>query len=367
MTSLSAKTIDLPNYGPIEHIGKDADDYLNRTTVLYGASGTGKTTILKWILKIIKPHIPTVVVVAPTNSANGVYTGCVPKRCVYTELTIDILREVLDRQKNAKKIYNRANKLKTLKSLFTKCSDRSIDRLLKQAMALYKSSINGIRQSKKHDYAQKKQQKKEIKEKHTRNIIALYKTTIKKYESDLANMDLTNDEKYALKYLRFNPNILLILDDCASSIQAVGKDKAIKELFYEGRHYCITSIYTMQDDKKLLPGVRINTFRNFFTDSNCAINFFSAKANGFTSKDKKNANKIAETLLAESKVKKRRNYKTMVFSRLDAPRFKYILADELRPFKIGSPYLWELCGQLPESQCDTHIEETNKYFDVFSV
>ena len=80
--------------------------------------------------------------------------------------------------------------------------------------------------------------------------------TIKKYVHLLKNFDLTYEEKFCVKFLYFNPSLLLILDDCASQVDKWGKDNTINKLFFEGRWMWITSIYTMQDDKKLATGIR---------------------------------------------------------------------------------------------------------------
>ena len=50
----------------------------------------------------------------------------------------------------------------------------------------------------------------------------------------------------------FNPNIMLILDDCASQFKKwYKKSSIIKQIFYEGRWRFFTTVITAQDDKEI--------------------------------------------------------------------------------------------------------------------
>ena len=50
---------------------KDYSYFLNKSIILYGSSGSGKSMIMRDILYILKDHIPNILVIAPTNHLNG--------------------------------------------------------------------------------------------------------------------------------------------------------------------------------------------------------------------------------------------------------------------------------------------------------
>jgi hypothetical protein len=55
-----------------------------------------------------------------------------------------------------------------------------------------------------------------------------------------------------------NPHAFLIFDDTISDANEWKRDKRIKEIFYNGRHYKILFLLTMQDPKAITPGLRSN-------------------------------------------------------------------------------------------------------------
>ena len=57
---------------------------------------------------------------------------------------------------------------------------------------------------------------------------------------------------------KVDPSIFLIMDDCMSDNRAWSKDKPIKTILFEGRHYKITYILTLQDPMGIPPDLRGN-------------------------------------------------------------------------------------------------------------
>lgn len=60
----------------------DYTQLVGRNTILYGESGTGKSTIMLDILYNLRGHIPTCVVISPTEASNGTYEGIIPDALV---------------------------------------------------------------------------------------------------------------------------------------------------------------------------------------------------------------------------------------------------------------------------------------------
>jgi hypothetical protein len=317
---------------------------------------------------MLRTIIPCGLAIAPTGTANKAYDRIFPKRCIKIKPTKEDLRIVLEKQKNATNIYNKANDVDTLKKLCNRLNDLDCINASRRINLGVKKIIEDITNSQEMNWADKKEQIKAVEEKMQSMLRKIYKTTITKYKNELCNKHyLSNDEKYAIKYMNFNPNFLLLMDDCASQIEQWAKDDAINQIFFEGRHYYITTIITMQDDKKLNTGIRKNTFNNIFTEANCAIGFFENKANSFTKQIKKDGDKIANYIFAPN-ANGTKNYKKLVYNRQDTSYpFRYVIVDDLDNFQMFSSALWELCDRVPTDEDASVVNETSIFYNSFKV
>lgn len=357
------KSIMVPGYGRLMHLEKDPKCYYRRTTLFYGVSDTGKSTLMMQILHALRPYIPNVIVINPTNTSNGTFDGVVPPDCIKSKADIQMLKDILARQKDAVETYNKVNNIKLLAKLFARANDLSARTLVTRLQKLVGATLQEL-ESSDLDFAQKKAQMDSIKEKHEKNLRQIYRKTIDFYKDSLQRMNLTSEERFALKYMHINPNLLLIMDDCASQIKEWGKDESIKEIFYAGRWWWITMMITMQHDKLLTSDIRKSTFNNFFTESNSAVGFFENKANAFTKPIKKAADTLSEFLFKPND-NGTKNYKKLVHSRLDPVNpFRYVIADILPPFRFGSKALWDLCDKIPK---DSNAKSTSKFAGSFSL
>lgn len=215
---------------------KDYNYYLRKCTLIFGSSGTGKSTIIDEIMYLLKPHIPLCFVIAPTNSSNQAYTGKVPKRFIKDGRDLDKLVKWLEkfvsRQKNTAQLYMIANNLKNLKSLFDKVSDTGAKELEKSITRKADDSLIFIDDSDKMNFAQKKAQKTMVKSERDRMLRKVYKTSIRFHKLALEKLkSLTKVERVALTFLDINPHVLLVLDDCASKFKKLYKmTTSIKEM-----------------------------------------------------------------------------------------------------------------------------------------
>lgn len=69
---------------------------------------------------------------------------------------------------------------------------------------------------------------------------------------------LFDRQKKALDERWPNPHAFLIFDDTISDANVWKRDTRIKEIFFNGRHYKILFLLTMQDPKAITPGLRAN-------------------------------------------------------------------------------------------------------------
>lgn len=63
---------------------------------------------------------------------------------------------------------------------------------------------------------------------------------------------------YAKKGIKIDIRILLLMDDCLSDSKGWAKDEALREILFNGRHYGITYILTMQAPLEIAPSLRDN-------------------------------------------------------------------------------------------------------------
>jgi hypothetical protein len=78
------------------------------------------------------------------------------------------------------------------------------------------------------------------------NLIRRQKMVIKRRDRELKNFGRSD----------IDPRAFLILDDCLASAQLINSDKALKWLFFNGRHAFITLILAFQFPLALMPALR---------------------------------------------------------------------------------------------------------------
>ena len=175
---LDDKSLCLPDRTKLKWFPKNYKYYLNKTTIIYGRTNSGKSTIMEEIMFLCKDFIPTTFVIAPTNSSNNAYTDKIPAQFILKDLDVDWLDKLLTRQKNSAGAYINANKLEMLKGLFDIVSDSSSQSLELSIVKKADSSIVYIEES-NMEFSYKKSQKNQILEDRDVMLKKLYKTTIR--------------------------------------------------------------------------------------------------------------------------------------------------------------------------------------------
>jgi energy-coupling factor transporter ATP-binding protein EcfA2 len=362
------KSINIPGLpnGKLLHMERILNSFYKRTTVLYGSSGTGKSTLIYDLMHILKDVVPNWIAIAPTNKQNKAYDNRLPQRCIIEKPTVEKMREILKRQMAAVNTWGKANDIIIMRKLAARANDIT---LTNTAIRISDASKNAILQlNKRNDMtvADKISQEQNINEIKENQLKYIYKKIIEKHKSTLEKYQLSAEEKFTLKYLRFNPSLCLILDDCAAQIDKWGKDEVVKELFLNGRHYWITTIISMQDDKLLPTDARKNTFNAIFTDQMNATAFFeNTRTNGISKSMRLEATKMIEYIF-KNLPNGAKNNKKLVYNREDTnAKFRYVVADLHQPFKVGCRKLWEMNDSLPTHNSDK-LDKDDKYFQAFN-
>jgi hypothetical protein len=355
----------------LQWLEKDYDMFLRKMCLLFGGSGTGKSTILDEIMFMLKPHIPVCFVIAPTNSSNQTFTGKVPRRFIkdgrnLTKL-VEWLEKFVSRQKNTAQIYMNANNLTNLKSLFDKVSDSQAKEVETSILKKANDSLIFIESSSVLDFAQKKTQKSAIKVERDKILRKVYKTSIRYHKLILEkSRSLSKKERSALTFLDINPHALLVLDDCASMFKKLYKmTTAIKEIFYEGRQSFITTIITTQDDKEIDSELRKNSMVNIFTTAQTATAAFERASNSYPKHVKERSKMAIETVFKQDISKAKHHQKLVYIQNLTDP-FRYTISDLYDEYRMCCDSVWEFEEKIGANHEDNDNIESNPFFKKYS-
>ena len=97
---------------------KDYTYFLNKSIILYGSSGSGKSMIMRDILYILKDHIPNILVIAPTNHLNNSFDDIIPPQLIFPDVTEELIQNIFKRQKTVVKLYNMVNDYQRLENIY---------------------------------------------------------------------------------------------------------------------------------------------------------------------------------------------------------------------------------------------------------
>lgn len=358
------KSLHLADRTKLRWLPKSFLHYLNKTTIIYGRTNSGKSTIIEEIMMLCKDYVPTVFVIAPTNSSNNAYTNKIPSQFILKDLDVDWLDKLLTRQKNSAGAYINANKIEMLKRLFDKVSDSTSQNLELSIVKKADNSIIFIEES-NMEFAYKKSQKAQILEDRDNMLRKLYKTTIR-FSKVVLEQDssLNKPERAALSFLDFNPNIMLILDDCASKFKKLyKKSSAIKEIFYEGRHYFFTTIISSQDDKEIDSELRKNTTISIFTTSQAATSNFERLSNGYAKHERIRAKRCIDSVFKQDE-NDLKHFQKLVYIQSESDPFRYTIADMYDEFRMGSLPMWEYSDRIGLGK-NSALHKNNKMLEQY--
>lgn len=350
----------------LKPIEKDYKYYLNRTTLIFGRTNSGKSTILNEILYICKNYIPNVWVISRTNNLNDNFSKMVPKLFIKKDLNNDFLFNFLERQKSLTSIYKMVNDVNNLYSLFIKIASSSDKNIYSKINIIKNTAIDYVNNN-KYDFDNYRNEISKIKKMIDDKKISFMKNVIDKNKDNINKETLTKKDKNIIHYLYLNPNTLIVLDDCASSfklwyksckqdVRSVKYGNPIKSLFYEGRWMNVTLIITAQDDKEIDPELRKNALVSIFTTEESVMSSFTRTANSHPPYIRKKAEIFSRAIFGD---KNKNNYKKLVYLKIhgECP-FRYVIASLYDNFKMGSKYIWELSKKILEQK---NNEENNKY------
>jgi hypothetical protein len=335
-------------------LNKTYENHLDKTTLIFGGTNSGKSTLIEEIMYMCKDYIPNTIVIAPQTSRGG-YVNKLKPQCIKEDLTKQLMQNIWDRQVNATQIYKTANDPKILRSLFCKSPDREEMEAVLSIARKAQSTISDIERTIK-DFSQRRGQINNIIKIRDKNILNAYKRTIRQHKDYIGRLQLTIEEKIALEYLDFNPRLMLIIDDCSEMVRKwngffkKGESNIFECIFYKGRHNYITFIFACHDDKIVTPELRKNTRLSIYASKQVLITAVNRGSSGFTPQEKKDVLEIAEVIFHDENAEFK-SHRKLCYIREEAA-FKYTVADLHDDFSMVSDSTKDLIAKLPSKEAN---------------
>lgn len=323
----------------------NSEDFVDRSAIWYGSTGSGKTYHLRYCLNQMKNIYPKVILFSPTNEQSGDFRGIINEALCYNELTEYKFVKIIKAQMEIADMYRRINKIEILYEVFLACADnrekdmyKNIERLLQQ----YINNIEGETEGIKAANIQK------IRDDTNKNLCEFMRYVILPRRNNIDINTLSAEAQDCVKYIDLNPRVLIIFDDVQEEIKDLIKKKTesalmFKNLFYKGRHYFITHWYTMQDDSVLAPALRKNAKISILTQSGLANSFITRASNGIDKESQKLGQGLVSKLFQNDQ-----DYRKIIYfkDRSGDEKFQFNVAQNVGLFYTGSTVINEYCDEI---------------------
>lgn len=346
----------------------DPKYFINKSTVFYGGSGTGKTFLITDFLYLLKRVFYAVIVFAPTNKDNKSYDKKIPDSFIHETMDIENLRSMFKHQSQKTAAYSAANEIDNLESLFFKVASVEENRKMAEIRGEMKIKL----QKNKRLPSEEREDPDDIKKYFDNVCAALCKRVIRANKASLRRMSasgkLTKLEKNTLENHDINPKMLVIFDDAIMELVEVlkegkkTKDDVLKNFFFKGRHKNMTFFYAMQDDTKMGPDIRKNVHISVFTDSASIRSYFMKGNTGHGEIRKKQADVIARELLDEDEnapTRAKKNEKVIFIKDMPNPWY-YYKAKRRGNFKAGSKIFHDIGERIKKEDCE--LDDNNVFY-----
>ena len=321
-------------------------EILNKSIVLYGSRGSGKSVICKDIMYTLRHDIPNVIIFNSTESSNSFFSNIVSKPFLYDKVELNVLDNIWKRQEHITEIHKKINNIDILKNIIIKLNLESAIDLIENVEKNKEKFADNMQQKIENDNTFLLEINKlndkfnDVKLLILKQIIKFIKKKLKKNEIDKNN--LSQEDIDIIKFIDINPNILLIFDDCAAEFKKHNKSDTLRKLFYQSRHVNITFIITAQDEIDLDASLRKNANITILCDSNCCNGFFERSSNAFGKKFKQITREISEVIYNNNEHK---NIK-LIYNKDSTIRLLWYVAAIREDFIFGSKYTLEYAKKI---------------------
>jgi energy-coupling factor transporter ATP-binding protein EcfA2 len=277
---------------------------LNKSIILYGSRGSGKSVLCRDLMYILKDSIPVAVIFNTTEKSNNCFSSMVPKPFLYDKVDLDMLNVIWKRQENITEIYKKVNDEKVLISILKKLNLTKALDVFDKINQEQDNIANNLQEKIKSDnefyneFNKLKNKFNKLKMTILKEFIVSIRKKIKKNE---VNKTLLNNEDIdIIKYINVNPNLLVVFDDCAAELKKYTKSDTLRKFFYQSRHVNLTFIITAQDEIDLDASLRKNVNVTILCDANCCNGFFERSSNSFGKRMRQYTREISDFIFTNN-------------------------------------------------------------------
>lgn len=355
----------------IQKLDFKVDSFLNKLTLIFGPSGTGKTVFTRALMKLLTDEIDIGIVVSETAVSNKSYDGFIPSCLIHTQLKFsdgpssitskkavdhkeNFLKTIWEWQEMKVTIFNVANDLENLTSVAEKIDKRKFRKFFKKINKLSESTM--VKLKKEYDEVTASEKIDKAKEKYDDFKKLFCKNIIRENHKRIKHEKLTKEESICVQYVDFNPRILIIFDDCAAELKNIQRTDIFRKYFYQGRHKFITTVICCQDDTDMEANLRKNAFNTIFTESKVTRSYFERSANNFSKIEKTSANKAIDYIFTEE-------HRMFVYIRDSKNPYYHLKVDKVKKFKFGDPEMWRYCESVKKDE--NEINDSSTFFSDF--
>lgn len=350
---------------PVPRVDDTQLYFFNRLTILYGPSGSGKSTLIQHILNTLKDVIPLAICCNPTASLNGDYNNIIPDQCIYDDVTKTLMQKVFQRQSNVMAMYDLVRDIKHVKPLYKLIATNESNVKIDKLTSIYQKGCANIKDT--YDDDDIESTIDEFKIKYNKKLVKIMRSCIIGDMARLQSHTLTDMQKTLLSNFCINPAILLLIDDCMSSVGEWSKLEETKKLFYQGRHYFVSTLISAQSDTSIPPSFRLNAHISLFTTQTVVNTYINKASSGIAPDERKMISKIAETVFAASEDRTRPNYKKLaIFGQIIKcdSRIQYLIGNPKKK-RFGSAAFWIMCDRMKREQTST--VSSNSFSKMFAM
>ena len=143
-----------------------------------------------------------------------------------------------------------------------------------------------------------------------------------------------------MKFLDFNPKLVLVLDDCTDLLTKFKAHPVVQKLFYQGRWAFVTAIIACHTDKAFTPETKKNAFVSIFTEESCALAYFNRGTTDLGKEAKARA-----TAACKQAFTPMLPYQKLAWVREEKKFYRFV-ATKHEPFCFGSDCFIEYCERI---------------------
>lgn len=357
-TTIYCQGIPIPKLDDSKHL------FHNRLTLIIGPSGSGKSALTQHILNSLRDVIPLIMIACPTATMNGDYTGVAPDLCIYNDLTKPFIQSIFQRQTGVVAMHQMVHDVNNIRPIFNLVSDIEYREKIAKLDSIYAKGCKDIKN--KLDPSDVDASLESLKEKYTKKLVKHMRLCINSKISTINISNLTEMQRTIIKNFNINPSLVLIADDCMATAKEWSQLEETKKLFYQGRHYHLTTILLCQATTLLSPQLRSNAHITIFTNQQVCNTYVIKDSSGFSPQERKRLIKIAETIFVSAQDGNKPNYKKMVLLgdiiKADH-KVQYIIGTP-RKKRFGSVAMWKLCDVVKKDSTTQTSSSFNKMFSI---